>query len=154
MFVCLVTLIVGSSRATLMVLVVLTYPMMALSFGQAVSTTLFAPGIWGRVDSYSSMTSLHRYSPEAKKRRLTHVHRLTVEDIFLLATELSVITVLSCFQIFSLGYCPTGEWLAVGMESSNVEVLHHSKPDKYQLHLHESCVLSLKFAYCGMNTCL
>ncbi|TNM87833.1 hypothetical protein fugu_006054 [Takifugu bimaculatus] len=40
-------------------------------------------------------------------------------------------------------------WLAVGMESSNVEVLHVSKPDKYQLHLHESCVLSLKFAYCG-----
>ncbi|XP_028970784.2 transducin-like enhancer protein 3-A isoform X3 [Esox lucius] len=52
-------------------------------------------------------------------------------------------------QIFSLGYCPTGEWLAVGMESSNVEVLHHTKPDKYQLHLHESCVLSLKFANCG-----
>ncbi|TNN59634.1 Transducin-like enhancer protein 1 [Liparis tanakae] len=52
-------------------------------------------------------------------------------------------------QIFSLGYCPTGEWLAVGMESSNVEVLHVSKPDKYQLHLHESCVLSLKFAYCA-----
>ncbi|KAH9392893.1 Transducin-like enhancer protein 1 [Tyrophagus putrescentiae] len=48
-----------------------------------------------------------------------------------------------------LGYCPTGEWLAVGMESSNVEVLHVSKPDKYQLHLHESCVLSLKFASCG-----
>ena len=35
------------------------------------------------------------------------------------------------------------------MESSNVEVLHESKPDKYQLHLHESCVLSLKFAHCG-----
>ncbi|XP_042898495.1 transducin-like enhancer protein 4 isoform X1 [Parasteatoda tepidariorum] len=52
-------------------------------------------------------------------------------------------------QIFSLGYCPTGEWLAVGMESSNVEVLHCTKTDKYQLHLHESCVLSLKFAYCG-----
>ncbi|XP_064424414.1 transducin-like enhancer protein 4 isoform X2 [Latimeria chalumnae] len=52
-------------------------------------------------------------------------------------------------QIFSLGYCPTGEWLAVGMESSNIEVLHISKPDKYQLHLHESCVLSLKFAHCG-----
>lgn len=32
-----------------------------------------------------------------------------------------------------------------------MEVLHHSKPDKYQLHLHESCVLSLKFAYCGMT---
>ncbi|CAG2104673.1 unnamed protein product [Medioppia subpectinata] len=55
----------------------------------------------------------------------------------------------SIFQIFSLGYCPTGDWLAVGMESSNVEVLHCSKPDKYQLHLHESCVLSLKFANCG-----
>ncbi|XP_041086524.1 transducin-like enhancer protein 1 isoform X1 [Polyodon spathula] len=52
-------------------------------------------------------------------------------------------------QIFSLGYCPSGEWLAVGMESSNVEILHVSKPDKYQLHLHESCVLSLKFASCG-----
>ncbi|XP_060649204.1 protein groucho isoform X4 [Drosophila nasuta] len=52
-------------------------------------------------------------------------------------------------QIFSLGYCPTGDWLAVGMENSHVEVLHASKPDKYQLHLHESCVLSLRFATCG-----
>jgi len=52
-------------------------------------------------------------------------------------------------QIFSLGYCPTGEWLAVGMESSYVEVLHETKPDKYQLHLHDSCVLSLKFANQG-----
>jgi groucho len=52
-------------------------------------------------------------------------------------------------QIFSLGYCPSGEWLAVGMENSNVEVLHCTKPDKYQLHLHDSCVLSLKFASCG-----
>ncbi|XP_034241748.1 protein groucho-like isoform X4 [Thrips palmi] len=52
-------------------------------------------------------------------------------------------------QIFSLGFCPSGEWLAVGMENSNVEVLHAAKPDKYQLHLHESCVLSLRFAACG-----
>ncbi|XP_028569950.2 transducin-like enhancer protein 2 isoform X1 [Podarcis muralis] len=52
-------------------------------------------------------------------------------------------------QIFSLGYCPTGEWLAVGMESSHVEILHVTKSEKYQLHLHESCVLSLKFASCG-----
>ncbi|KAJ3603727.1 hypothetical protein NHX12_028468, partial [Muraenolepis orangiensis] len=52
-------------------------------------------------------------------------------------------------QIFSLGYCPTGEWLSVGMENSNVEVLHVTKPDKYQLHLHESCVLSLRYAHCG-----
>lgn len=43
----------------------------------------------------------------------------------------------------------TGDWLAVGMENSHVEVLHASKPDKYQLHLHESCVLSLRFATCG-----
>uniref|UniRef100_A0A2K5F4U9 Uncharacterized protein n=1 Tax=Aotus nancymaae TaxID=37293 RepID=A0A2K5F4U9_AOTNA len=52
-------------------------------------------------------------------------------------------------QIFSLGYCVTREWLVVGMKSSNVEVLHMNKPDKYQRHLHESCVLSLKFAFCG-----
>lgn len=52
-------------------------------------------------------------------------------------------------QIFSLGYCPSGEWLAVGMESSNVEVLHITGPEKYQLHLHDSCVLSLKFAHSG-----
>jgi len=52
-------------------------------------------------------------------------------------------------QIFCLGWCPTGDWLAVGMENSNVEVLHTTQPDKYQLHLHESCVLSLKFANCG-----
>lgn len=32
------------------------------------------------------------------------------------------------------------------MENSNVEVLSCTKLDKYQLHLHESCVLSLKFA--------
>ena len=35
------------------------------------------------------------------------------------------------------------------MESSHVEVLHVSKPDKYQLHLHDSCVLSLKYATSG-----
>ncbi|XP_018671917.2 groucho isoform X1 [Ciona intestinalis] len=52
-------------------------------------------------------------------------------------------------QIFSLGYCPSGEWLTVGMENSTVEVLHDTKPEKYQLHLHESCVLSLKFAHSG-----
>lgn len=30
-----------------------------------------------------------------------------------------------------------------------IQVLHTLKPDKYQLHLHESCVLSLKFAATG-----
>lgn len=49
-------------------------------------------------------------------------------------------------HFFSLTHSLT---LSYRMESSNVEVLHSTKSDKYQLHLHESCVLSLKFAYCG-----
>uniref|UniRef100_A0A2K6PNI6 TLE family member 2, transcriptional corepressor n=1 Tax=Rhinopithecus roxellana TaxID=61622 RepID=A0A2K6PNI6_RHIRO len=57
-------------------------------------------------------------------------------------------------QIFSLGHCPNQDWLAVGMESSNVEILHVRKPEKYQLHLHESCVLSLKFASCVQGVVL
>ncbi|XP_050668002.1 protein groucho-like isoform X3 [Leptidea sinapis] len=52
-------------------------------------------------------------------------------------------------QIFSLGYCPTGSWLAVGMENSHVEVLHAGKSERYQLVLHESCVLALRFAHSG-----
>lgn len=83
---------------------------------------------------------------------MADTQRLSGKWCLFKAETLLIITIVSQFQIFSLGYCPTGEWLAVGMESSNVEVLHHSKPDKYQLHLHESCVLSLKFAYCGMDT--
>lgn len=35
------------------------------------------------------------------------------------------------------------------MEGSNVEVLHTIKPEKYELHLHESCVLSLRYATSG-----
>ncbi|CAI5438162.1 unnamed protein product [Caenorhabditis angaria] len=52
-------------------------------------------------------------------------------------------------QIFSLGCCPTDEWVAVGMENNNVEVLSTSRKEKFQLHQHESCVLSLKFAHSG-----
>ncbi|EDV26271.1 uncharacterized protein TRIADDRAFT_49955 [Trichoplax adhaerens] len=52
-------------------------------------------------------------------------------------------------QIFSLGCCPSDDWLAVGMESNHVEVIQMNNSEKYQLHLHESCVLSLKFAHCG-----
>ncbi|CAI4230157.1 unnamed protein product [Auanema sp. JU1783] len=52
-------------------------------------------------------------------------------------------------QIFSLGCCPSDDWVAVGMECNNVEVLSPNKPEKYQLHQHESCVLSLKFANSG-----
>ncbi|KAK5964671.1 Transcription factor unc-37 [Trichostrongylus colubriformis] len=52
-------------------------------------------------------------------------------------------------QIFSLGCCPTEDWVAVGMENNNVEVLNTTRTEKYQLHQHESCVLSLKFAHSG-----
>ena len=40
-------------------------------------------------------------------------------------------------------------FLPFSMESSNVEVIHINRPEKYQLHLHDSCVLSLKFAHTG-----
>lgn len=58
-------------------------------------------------------------------------------------------------QIFTLGVCPTVSqsqtpnetWAAVGLEDSNVEVVDlKNTKNNYQLHLHESCVLSLKFA--------
>ena len=52
-------------------------------------------------------------------------------------------------HIFCLGYCPSGDWLAVGMENSTLEVLNTTKPDKYQLCLHDAYVLSLKFSSCG-----
>ena len=38
---------------------------------------------------------------------------------------------------------------SVVIELEWMQVLHTLKPDKYQLHLHESCVLSLKFAATG-----
>ena len=37
----------------------------------------------------------------------------------------------------------------MGMASSNVDVLLINESEKYQLHLHDSCVLSLKFAHNG-----
>jgi groucho len=56
-------------------------------------------------------------------------------------------------QIFSLGYCSSaGDWLAVGMEQSLIDIFNvttTTKPDKYRLTYHESCVLSLKFAHSG-----
>jgi groucho len=51
-------------------------------------------------------------------------------------------------QIFSLGVCPGESWLAVGLENSLVEVLNLlNTACKYQLHLHESCILSVKFSH-------
>lgn len=130
----------GSSRATQMAPAALISPTTAPSCGLVGWTTLCAPGTSGRAGSCSSTTSPPRYT-----------HTQSFHDYILPPSRLTSIFFLffSTSKIFSLGYCPTGEWLAVGMESSNVEVLHHTKPDKYQLHLHESCVLSLKFAYCG-----
>ncbi|VDP92950.1 unnamed protein product [Echinostoma caproni] len=53
-------------------------------------------------------------------------------------------------QVFSLGYCPSGDWLAVGLETDQVEVFSPNHPERYQLTLHESCVLSLRFAHSGL----
>lgn len=145
----------GSSRATQMEPAVLTSPTMAPSCGPEASITPCAPGIWERDASCSSMTSHHRYTLMSTNRlSLTDLEQLCIKRSSPSETKLdfscwSNVTPVSPVQIFSLGYCPTGEWLAVGMESSNVEVLHVTKPDKYQLHLHESCVLSLQFASCG-----
>lgn len=52
-------------------------------------------------------------------------------------------------QIFSLAKSPTDDWIAVGMESDAIEVFAPNRSDRYQLRLHESCVLSLKFAHSG-----
>lgn len=53
-------------------------------------------------------------------------------------------------QIFSLGCCPGGDYIAVGMENSIIEVMNTiNKPDKMQLKMHDSCVLALKFAASG-----
>ncbi|CAD5206709.1 unnamed protein product [Bursaphelenchus okinawaensis] len=52
-------------------------------------------------------------------------------------------------QVFSLSCSPTEDWVAVGMENSKVELVNPNDNDKYILHEHENCVLSLKFAHSG-----
>eukprot|EP01117_Protostelium_nocturnum_P019733 TRINITY_DN8624_c0_g1_i1.p1 TRINITY_DN8624_c0_g1~~TRINITY_DN8624_c0_g1_i1.p1 ORF type:complete len:632 (+),score=127.72 TRINITY_DN8624_c0_g1_i1:174-2069(+) len=53
-------------------------------------------------------------------------------------------------QIFALGICPGESWIAVGLESSYIEVMNLMNSNcKYQLHLHENSVLSLKYANSG-----
>lgn len=53
-------------------------------------------------------------------------------------------------QIYCIGICPGESWIAVGMENSIIEVLTLLNSNcKYQLKLHESCILSLKFANNG-----
>uniref|UniRef100_A0AC34FL06 Groucho/TLE N-terminal Q-rich domain-containing protein n=1 Tax=Panagrolaimus sp. ES5 TaxID=591445 RepID=A0AC34FL06_9BILA len=54
-------------------------------------------------------------------------------------------------QVFSLGCCPTQPYVAVGCESNHVEIINTLKEEneKYIVHSHESCVLSLKFSRSG-----
>lgn len=55
-------------------------------------------------------------------------------------------------QIFSLGCCPSGDYIAVGMENSYIQVMNcnsNNKSDNIELKRHESCVLALKFAASG-----
>ncbi|GAB5567519.1 transducin-like enhancer protein 2 isoform X2 [Prionailurus iriomotensis] len=92
----------------------------------------------------------HDFCSQSLKVSLIRNSRVQVDmAVHPLALRLKMGCSLGTPWIFSLGHCPNQDWLAVGMESSNVEVLHVRKPEKYQLHLHESCVLALKFASCG-----
>ncbi|GMT27077.1 hypothetical protein PFISCL1PPCAC_18374, partial [Pristionchus fissidentatus] len=58
-------------------------------------------------------------------------------------------------QIFSLGCSPTEPWVAVGLESNVIEVVNTAPGvrDRYQLHRHDSCVLSLRFSHSGKWFC-
>lgn len=52
--------------------------------------------------------------------------------------------------IFSIGLCPTEPYMALGLESSYVELINLRKPElPFQLHLHDSGVLALKYAHNG-----
>uniref|UniRef100_A0A183BVJ3 WD_REPEATS_REGION domain-containing protein n=1 Tax=Globodera pallida TaxID=36090 RepID=A0A183BVJ3_GLOPA len=56
-------------------------------------------------------------------------------------------------QIFSLGCCPTNDWVAVGLQNNKVEVLHmnnrQQQQEKSVLYGHQNCVVSLKVAHSG-----
>ena len=58
----------------------------------------------------------------------------------------NIFTDILCATCITAHYCPS---LPCSMESSHVEVLHTNGLEKYQLHLHDSCVLSLKFSHTG-----
>lgn len=106
--------------------------LMVQNCGRVDSTIPFDRGICAREGNYSSTISAHKFSRSVIVRRVS----------------LSIVIIYN-FLYLNIFHYFLGDWLAVGMENSNVEVLHATKPDKYQLHLHESCVLSLKFAACG-----
>jgi len=50
-------------------------------------------------------------------------------------------------QVFTLGYSPKNNWIAVGMENNNIEVYNEENNEKYQIKYHENCVLSLKYSH-------
>ncbi|VUZ47763.1 unnamed protein product [Hymenolepis diminuta] len=52
-------------------------------------------------------------------------------------------------QVFSLAKSPTEDWVVTGMESDEIEIFAPGHIDRYQVKMHESCVLSLKFAHSG-----
>ena len=52
-------------------------------------------------------------------------------------------------QIFSLAKSPTEPWVVAGLESDEIEVFATSRADRYRVKMHDSCVLSLKFAHSG-----
>nr|AAX55754.1 GROUCHO [Pristionchus pacificus] len=58
-------------------------------------------------------------------------------------------------QIFSLGCSPTEDWVAVGLDTNQIEVVNTAPgvKERYQLHRHDSCVLSLRFAHSGKWFC-
>lgn len=128
--ICKIRHLFDSSKVTLMEHHASILVQMALNCGPVAWTIRSDRGICERDDSYSSMILLHKFS------LWDIVQQVGSKWIFL-----------KIFLLNTLYFA--GDWLAVGMENSNVEVLHASKNDKYQLHLHESCVLSLKFATCG-----
>ncbi|GMS98997.1 hypothetical protein PENTCL1PPCAC_21172, partial [Pristionchus entomophagus] len=58
-------------------------------------------------------------------------------------------------QIFSLGCTPTDDWVAVGLDSSQIEVMSTlpNATDRYQLRGHKACILSLRYAHSGKWFC-
>ena len=50
-------------------------------------------------------------------------------------------------QIFAMGACPSGDWVAVGNENSMVEVQSLRSEEQYRLNLHSQSILTLKYAH-------
>ncbi|ESN94821.1 hypothetical protein HELRODRAFT_87650, partial [Helobdella robusta] len=53
-------------------------------------------------------------------------------------------------QVFSLGVSPLGEWIAIGLESAEIRLTNTITQDSYQVILHTSCILTLKYSPDGL----